>query len=1038
MAFKSYAAPGKFNPRQVQDQTQKMIDVANDNRRGLQAAQQQLEKNQASVINTVSQANSLTMASREKAFAQDSANKEQARKQIMRNYEIEQKNLEVEGAKEQEKIKLLTGLSETAIKSVASFTEAREKGMQEAYAMSVYESGVTTEEMVAIVRNDTAWTNESYKQNAALRGMVERGIPLETINYLKRMGGGANRYMKSKALMQNTIAQAPFAFEELKSKKFEVNGQVLTYNDAIAQNDPNLVRALQSRISQDYIRSSGLSQMNPELVGTLGYPKIHRYWEKENSLLKTGYRKRAAEDAKAGMFRAFETQYGSDGITGSFGVVTDAPNRKEARGNWADWVSNKAKTGQLSQDELINIDKMPVTIGNQTKSFREWYSGTEEYVEIQDAFDAGYKRTKDIENRAFVEKGRQAKRAELEVLGVLRQKPDLTQKDIDDAKELYLRSFPNASGSKFDDIKTFDEKTVAKQAAEAQEMAKNGTLTLEKLSDFDYRVFAQFQNVAIRNSKASADTNRYKAQTDAIKELVKSQPAIKDLVGIGSDGGYTVPLKIAELTRKFNERRAELQNQYPDKNPIDIANEAVNQIRTEFLEQVNEESYKIAMKENSGYPDMLDSTIDTQKEELIYYGRLNDIQRNMKVSDGAVLNNTGLIVNSAEAATITKNYGKPNWQPSPLVKYTADRLGISPTQVINSQLTALNENTGTNYPLLGEAPSIEAVESNVPARVRSILQKYPSSERSVRGLGASGTFMPEVVPHGYGEYIQQSATAYLVPPGDLAALFEIESRFNKDIMSPTGAHGIAQIQQEYHPEYRLDFSPEEQIAYGAKYYGELVQEFGDPAIAAGAYNAGPGRMREHLETGRPLPAETVEHMKRFKKAQYKYGKTEVLRDPSVMRPGSPVSQALQPLQSFSSQVSSITMDTNQPGMDVFFEDHNFPAVLPGRVKDIGAQYNNDGSGYGNYIVIESQDPQTGEMVDVLYSHLPEAPSQYIGQNINAGEIIGQQGGTGSVQSYDGTISSIDFLAPAPQGSGSMTPYSNYKQLRQTIASQLRG
>ena len=196
-------------------------------------------------------------------------------------------------------------------------------------------------------------------------------------------------------------------------------------------------------------------------------------------------------------------------------------------------------------------------------------------------------------------------------------------------------------------------------------------------------------------------------------------------------------------------------------------------------------------------------------------------------------------------------------------------------------------------------------------------------------------------------------------------------------------------------------------------------------------------MQEHLETGRPLPAETVEHMKRFKKAQYKYGKKDVLRDPSVMRSGSPVSQALQPLIPFREQVSSITMDVNQPGMDIFFEDHKFPAVLPGRVKDMGAQYNNDGSGYGNFLVIESQDPQTGEMVDVLYSHLPEAPSQYIGQDINVGELIGNQGGTGSVQSYDGTIASVDFLAPAPTGSRSMTPYRNFKQLRQSIASQLR-
>jgi hypothetical protein len=272
---------------------------------------------------------------------------------------------------------------------------------------------------------------------------------------------------------------------------------------------------------------------------------------------------------------------------------------------------------------------------------------------------------------------------------------------------------------------------------------------------------------------------------------------------------------------------------------------------------------------------------------------------------------------------------------------------------------------------------------------------------------------------------------------DVAALIEIESSWNVNAVSETGAAGLMQIQEKWHPEYTYSNDPQEQIAYGAKYYGQMVQQFGDPVIAAGAYNVGPNAMLDHLENGTPLPQETIDHMKKFKIAQYKYGKKDVLQDPQVMRPSSPVAGALQPLKSYSSQVSSITMDTNQPGMDIFFEDHNFPSVLPGRVKDIGAQYNNDGSGYGNYLVIESQDPQTGEMVDVLYSHLPEAPSQYIGQNINAGELIGKQGGTGSVQSYDGTIASVDFLAPAPAGSGSMTPYSNYKQLRQTIASQLR-
>jgi len=141
------------------------------------------------------------------------------------------------------------------------------------------------------------------------------------------------------------------------------------------------------------------------------------------------------------------------------------------------------------------------------------------------------------------------------------------------------------------------------------------------------------------------------------------------------------------------------------------------------------------------------------------------------------------------------------------------------------------------------------------------------------------------------------------------------------------------------------------------------------------------------------------------------------------------------LSSFRPQVSSITYDTNQSGIDVFFENKQFPAVLPGRVKEVNFQGGAD-SGYGHYIVVESRDPMTGAVVDVLYSHLASGSTLRAGQPIEAGQIIGRQGGTGRVRSADGTIASIDFLAPAPAGSKSMTPYSNYDQLRRSIAQQL--
>ena len=143
------------------------------------------------------------------------------------------------------------------------------------------------------------------------------------------------------------------------------------------------------------------------------------------------------------------------------------------------------------------------------------------------------------------------------------------------------------------------------------------------------------------------------------------------------------------------------------------------------------------------------------------------------------------------------------------------------------------------------------------------------------------------------------------------------------------------------------------------------------------------------------------------------------------------------LSAYRRQVSSITFDTNQPGVDIYFEDKRVPAVLSGRVKDIGFQ-GGQGTGYGHFMVVESTDPATGRKVDVLYAHLPERPRWAVGSAVRAGQVIGRQGGSGRVRSADGTIASIDFLEPRAAGSRDMTPYRDYDRLRRRIAQQLGG
>jgi murein DD-endopeptidase MepM/ murein hydrolase activator NlpD len=134
-----------------------------------------------------------------------------------------------------------------------------------------------------------------------------------------------------------------------------------------------------------------------------------------------------------------------------------------------------------------------------------------------------------------------------------------------------------------------------------------------------------------------------------------------------------------------------------------------------------------------------------------------------------------------------------------------------------------------------------------------------------------------------------------------------------------------------------------------------------------------------------------------------------------------------------SNIQSITLESpsGQPGIDLWFADKQFGAVLPGVVKDVSSE-----PGYGNYMVVESIDPLTQQKVDVLYGHLDQSYFKP-GDKITAGTAVGKQGGTGNVKSADKTIASVDFLAPAPRGSKSKTPYRNFIPLRKWVVDGIK-
>ena len=116
--------------------------------------------------------------------------------------------------------------------------------------------------------------------------------------------------------------------------------------------------------------------------------------------------------------------------------------------------------------------------------------------------------------------------------------------------------------------------------------------------------------------------------------------------------------------------------------------------------------------------------------------------------------------------------------------------------------------------------------------------------------------------------IRQASRRFKVPAKWISAVIRQESGGrtmmgeNMPIISAAGAEGVMQVMpgtyREMAAQYGLGndpFNPHDNIYAGTAYLKWLHRKYGYPAMFA-AYNAGPGAVEDHLNGGRPLPAET--------------------------------------------------------------------------------------------------------------------------------------------------------------------------------------
>jgi hypothetical protein len=113
-------------------------------------------------------------------------------------------------------------------------------------------------------------------------------------------------------------------------------------------------------------------------------------------------------------------------------------------------------------------------------------------------------------------------------------------------------------------------------------------------------------------------------------------------------------------------------------------------------------------------------------------------------------------------------------------------------------------------------------------------------------------------PDSFCEALATAATTNDLPVDFFIRLIWQESRFKPDAVSRAGAQGVAQFMPATGRLRGLadPFNPLEAIAKSAQLLRDLQRDFGNLGLAAAAYNAGPGRVRDWLGGRRPLPGET--------------------------------------------------------------------------------------------------------------------------------------------------------------------------------------
>ena len=151
-----------------------------------------------------------------------------------------------------------------------------------------------------------------------------------------------------------------------------------------------------------------------------------------------------------------------------------------------------------------------------------------------------------------------------------------------------------------------------------------------------------------------------------------------------------------------------------------------------------------------------------------------------------------------------------------------------------------------------------------------------------------------------------AADQYGVPRQLAHNLIQTESNWNPNARGTSGEIGLGQLMPATARSLGVTdpSDPQQNIDGSMRYLAQQLKTFGDPALAAAAYNAGPGRVRQFQSGKRDLPSSTKDYVRKVVGVNVGEAQTFPYVEPGQQQQAQPVEQQM-PTQTMNPELQAV-------------------------------------------------------------------------------------------------------------------------------------